>query len=152
MKFSTKTRYGIRAMQEIAQNSSDIKGIFQKDIAKKQNMSVKYLDHIIHSLKAAGLIINVRGKKSGYKLTRPAKDITMLDIHNAFEPGICVIDCLSDAVKCSKDNKCAAKGFWGGLNDIVMNYFQSTTLQNMVDEQQKLDVKVDSKHKNYHHS
>lgn len=129
-------------MQEIASNSSDYKGVFQKDIASSQNISVKYLDHIIHSLKASGLIVNVSGKKSGYKLTRSAKDITMLDIHNAFESGICVIDCLSDAVKCSKDSKCAAQGFWGGLNNLVMDYFQSFTLQDLVDNQQKLDDKV----------
>lgn len=129
-------------MQEIAINSSNNKGIFQKDIASNQDISIKYLDHIIHSLKASGLIINVSGKKSGYKLTRPARDITMLDIHNAFESGICVIDCLSDAVKCSKDDKCAAQGFWGGLNNLVVDYFRSFTLQDLVDNQHKIDDMV----------
>ena len=83
MKFNTKTRYGIRSMLEIAMNKEQ-DGVFQKDIAKNQNISIKYLDHIIHSLKASRLIVNVRGKKSGYTLTREPSEITMFDIHNAF--------------------------------------------------------------------
>ena len=139
MKFSTKTRYGIRAMQEIAKYSSEGKAAFQKDIAKNQDISVKYLDHIIHGLKVSGLIVNIGGKKSGYKLTETPDKITMLDIHNAFEPGICVIDCLAKGVKCSYDNKCAAQGFWGGLNNVVLDYFKSFTLQNLLDNQALID-------------
>ena len=130
MKFSTKTRYGIRTMLEIALNDQQ-DGVFQKDIAKKQDISVKYLDHIIHSLKAAGLIVNVRGKKSGYILTRSAGEITMLDIHNAFEPGICVIDCLAQGVECEREDFCQAKGFWGELNYRIQDYFKSVTLEDI---------------------
>jgi len=126
-------------MIEIAKHSTGSKGIFQKDIAKNQELSVKYLDHIIHSLKATGLIINSGGKKNGYSLTRKPKDITIMDIHNAFEPGICVIDCMSDAVQCSRSNHCAAKGFWGGLNNIVIEYFNAITLQDILNDQSLID-------------
>ncbi|MCF8218217.1 MAG: Rrf2 family transcriptional regulator [Bacteroidales bacterium] len=145
MKFSTKTRYGIRAMQEIGKYSLESKPIFQKEIAKKQGISVKYLDHIISGLKSAGLVVNIRGKKSGYKLTRNPSEITLLDIHNAFEPGICVIDCLAEGVECSYDDNCAAQGFWGGLNNIVVEYFQSFTLQDLIDKQHLIDDDVASK-------
>lgn len=130
MKFSTKTRYGIRAMLEIAKDESQ-SGVFQKDIAENQKISNKYLDQIIHALKAAGLIMNHRGKKSGYVLTRKPSDITMLDIHNAFEPGICVIDCLSRHIKCEMEGTCKARGFWGELNNMVLEYFKSVNLEDL---------------------
>jgi Rrf2 family protein len=142
VKFSTKVRYGIRAMLEIALNQSEDIGVFQKDIAINQDLSVKYLDHIIHSLKVARLISNTSGRKSGYKLTREPENISILDIHNAFEPGICVIDCMSDAVKCSRSHHCAAKGFWGGLNNLVIKYFASKTLQDLLDDQSLIDDQV----------
>ncbi|NLB92194.1 MAG: Rrf2 family transcriptional regulator, partial [Bacteroidales bacterium] len=72
MKFNTRTRYGIRAMLEIASHPAE-QGVFQKDIAENQEISIKYLDHIIRDLKVAGLLVNAKGKKSGYVLTRPAE-------------------------------------------------------------------------------
>ena len=128
-------------MIEIAQDKSG-KGVFQKQISENQEISIKYLDHIIHALKTAGLITAVRGKKSGYILTRKPSEISMLDIHNAFEPGICVIDCMSSNFTCDRSNRCAARGFWGRLNNKIMDYFKTVTLQNMVDEQSCLDDAV----------
>lgn len=138
MKFSTKTRYGLRAMLEIAHHSPT-SGILQKDISRNQNISVKYLDHIIHALKAAELIINVKGKKSGYILTREPSEITVYDIHNAFEPGICVIDCLSRSINCDREEGCAAKGFWGGLNKKIVDYFNSISLEDLLHNEAILD-------------
>ncbi len=139
MKFSTKTRYGIRTMLEIAIQAPEKGSVYQKDIAEKQGISVKYLDHIIHALKVAGLITNVKGKKSGYILTRKPEDITILDIHNAFEPGICVIDCLSQSIHCDREKYCSARGFWGGLNNLIRDYFQSITLLNLVENEKSSD-------------
>lgn len=122
-------------MLEIASDQSQ-KGVFQKDIAEKQKISVKYLDQIVCALKAKGLIINVRGKKSGYRLTRQPSEITMLDIHNAFEPGICVVDCMAGPYHCELERGCRAHGFWGKLNNIIVNYFTSVTLQNLLDNEE----------------
>ncbi|HRS19749.1 MAG TPA: Rrf2 family transcriptional regulator, partial [Bacteroidales bacterium] len=72
MKLNTKTRYGLRAIIEIAMNSSE-HGVLQKDIAKTQNISNKYLDQIIAELKSADLIVNTGGKKSGYRLNGDPK-------------------------------------------------------------------------------
>lgn len=133
MKFSTKTRYGIRTMLEIAADKSD-KGVFQKDIAASQEISVKYLDHIIHALKAAGLITTLRGKKSGYVLTRKPSEITMFDIHNAFENGISVIDCVNNNFICERHGKCSSQPFWKGLNKVVSDYFHATSLEDLLQE------------------
>lgn len=138
MKFSTKTRYGIRAILEIALNR-DAKGIYQKEIAKNQEISYKYLDQIIHALKVAGLVTKASGRKGGYILTREPEEITVYDIHNAFEPGICVIDCMAVNFSCNREKFCSLKGFWGQLNNQIIDYFKSTTIRDLMEEQVKLD-------------
>ena len=125
-------------MIEIALNASG-QGVYQKQIAENQDISVKYLDHIIYALKAAGLITNSKGKKSGYILTRLPSEITMYDIHNAFEPGINVIDCLSSNIRCNREDRCASRKFWNKLNTQVIGYFKTVTLDDLVNEQIKLD-------------
>lgn len=90
LKVNTKTRYGIRAMVEIAKKQSE-EGIYQKEISENQDISNKYLDHIIHGLKVARLI-RENGKKGGYVLTQKPSEITVYDINNVFDPCICIIE------------------------------------------------------------
>jgi len=118
-------------MLEIAQTNSS-KGIFQKEIAVNQSLSLKYLDHIIHALKASSLICNAKGKKSGYILTRPPDEITIFDIHRAFEPGICLVECLSGNYSCDMSEGCLTRGFWEHLNNLIINYFKSVTLDDLM--------------------
>jgi len=115
-------------MVELA-NDSTGEGVFQKDISTNQEISLKYLDQIINSLKVAGLISNVKGKKSGYVLTRKPSEITIYDIHRAFENDICVIDCMSSNFQCDRMNECTVQPFWKGLNQLVIDYFKNTTLE-----------------------
>lgn len=128
-------------MIEIAMHSPE-KGIYQKDIAINQEISLKYLDHIIHSLKAARLIINVHGKKSGYILARDPSEITVYDIHKAFESGICVVECMVESIVCKRDSICLTKGFWKDLNGLVENYFMSVTLGNLIKDQIEHDILI----------
>ena len=138
MKFSTKTRYGIRALLEIALDQ-DGTGVFQKDIATNQKLSIKYLDHIISALKVAGLICNVKGKKSGYILTKPPGKISMLDVHNAFEPQVCVIECISADFCCEMEKNCATKDFWHGMNDQIVSYLERFSLADILQKHYELN-------------
>lgn len=131
MRFSTKTRYGIRTMVEIAQADPE-KGILQKDISQNQELSNKYLDQIILALKVSGLIRNVKGHKSGYVLNRKPSEITLYDIHCAFEAGICVIDCMYPNHQCNRMDTCKVKGFWNDLNQKIIDHFKTTTLADIV--------------------
>lgn len=131
MKINTRTRYGVRTMIEIAKCAPE-GGVFQKDIAATQSLSIKYLDHIIQDLKTARLISTVRGKKSGYILMRKPEDITVFDIHRAFEPGISIVDCTSENYVCDRREECQSYGFWSQLNKIVTDYFKSVTLDDLV--------------------
>lgn len=121
-------------MLEIALNSEQ-QGIYQKDIAQNQKLSFKYLDQIISALKSAGLIENVKGKKSGYKLGRPPEKITMYDIHRACEGEICVVSCLCSKQKCPVEDRCAPRNFWAGLNKNIKDYLSTYTLEELTHEQ-----------------
>lgn len=134
MKINTKTRYGIRTMLEIALKKS-LGGILQKDIAENQNISFKYLDQIISSLKSAGLITNAKGKKSGYILTRAPEKITIYDIYKAFGPEINIVECLSEHIHCPDEQHCASRDFWEGLNSTIISYMEGYTLKELVDRQ-----------------
>ncbi len=138
MKITTKTRYGLRAMVEIARETHH-EGILQKEISLRQKLSNKYLDQIILALKSANLIMNVHGKKSGYILAKPADTITLLDIHQAFEPAFHMVDCLAPNYVCEKEERCSSKLFWQGLNNVVVDYFKSFSLQQILDKQTDLE-------------
>jgi Rrf2 family protein len=140
LKFSTKTRYGIRAVLEIALHAKT-KGIYQKEIATNQELSYKYLDHIINALKVAGIVTKAGGSKSGYILTRDPSEITVYDVHRAFEPGICVVDCLAVNFNCNREDICVLKDFWGNLNTQVIDYFKSTSIKDLMDQQLALTKK-----------
>lgn len=120
-------------MLEIALDESE-SGIFQKDIAERQKISIKYLDIIIASLKTAGLITNRKGKKSGYVLSRKPEEIRILDIYRAFEPGVNIVDCMSPNYNCELENTCGVRTFWKGLNNKIEEYFYSFTLQDLIRE------------------
>ena len=111
------------------------KGVFQKDIAVNQEISLKYLDQIIPALKASGLISNAKGKKSGYILTREPSEITMYDIHKAFETDISIVPCLSKDGFCDRKKECAVFPFWNGLNNNIIDYMKNYTLQDIINNQ-----------------
>ncbi|MCF8231750.1 MAG: Rrf2 family transcriptional regulator [Bacteroidales bacterium] len=136
MRSNTKVRYGLRAMIQIGMESD--KGILQKDIAKKQEISNKYLDQIIAPLKAEGLIEKAQNTHAGYILSHPAHKITAYDIYKAFEPELSIVPCAPEEGKCHRQNMCAAVHFWSGLNQKIKEYFESQTLQQLIDIQTQL--------------
>lgn len=131
MKLNTKIRYGLRSMIELGLSKNQ-DGLLQKDIAKNQNLSEKYLDPIIASLKVAGLIVNVAGKKSGYILKKTSSKIKIIDIYRAFEAGPYIIHCISNPKTCARTRICAAKEYWKGLNNNIVEYLSSSSLEMLV--------------------
>ena len=120
-------------MLELALQADRKEGILQKEISENQDVSVKYLDHIIADLKKAGLITNVSGKKSGYKLGRPAAEISILDIYLAFEEELAIIDCLQPHGHCPRKKVCVLKEYWSGLNQTILSSMGAQHLQDLVD-------------------
>ncbi len=124
----------MRVVLELALKADKEGGTFQKEIAKSQHVSVKYLDHIISSLKKAGLINNIGGKKSGYILSKPASEITVYDVYSAFEDDLAIIDCLVSDGECPRGEMCVMKDYWGELNETIRNNMQEMNIQLMAEK------------------
>ena len=138
MKFNTKTRYGLRTMIELAMNGND-SGVYQKEISERQEISFKYLDQIIASLKASGLILNSEGRMSGYILSKNPEEINVYDVYKAFQHELKIIDCLQGEGNCTREGKCATREFWGGLNDLIVDYLESTNLKDLAKKQEAIN-------------
>jgi Rrf2 family protein len=121
--------------------ANEVGGLLQKDIAEKQNLSNKYLDAIISSLKSKGLITTYRGKGSGYKLTKSADDITMYDIYTAFEP-ITLVECLDNPEFCNLECCCAANKYWTQMKIDFIAMLKSKSLSEIASEERPcLEIK-----------
>jgi len=134
MKFNTKTRYGLRTMLELSLKENSGRGVLQKEIAENQVVSVKYLDQIIASLKAAGLIVNAGGRKSGYRLNKPSGDITIYDVYLAFDEEISIIDCLFPGRECPRNHSCVLRKFWSNLNDSIKSQMEAVNLNMLAED------------------
>lgn len=130
MKLNTKIRYGLRALIELGLPENK-EGMLQKDIAKNQLISEKYLDPIISGLKAAGLIVNIGGKKSGYTLAKPSGKITVYDAYRAFEMGPCIVPCVLLPKSCVRSGKCAAMEYWIKLNEVILKQLKSVSIEKL---------------------
>lgn len=131
MRLNTKLRYGLRVMIDIALNNSVNEGVFQKDIAFRQKISFKYLDHIINSLKVARLVVRP-SLKSGYFLARPPEEITLLDIERAFEANEDIQQCVNNPEICNMSGTCRARKVWKNLNDRIISFLATTTLADII--------------------
>ena len=136
MKFNTKTRYGLRTMIEITMHGNK-GGVLQKEISERQEISFKYLDPIISSLKASGLIVNAGGRNSGYRLVKDPEEISIYDIYKAFEQELMIADCLEEEGMNKQNHLYAAREFWHELNDLIIKYLQSVKLKDLAEKQMK---------------
>lgn len=132
MKISTKGRYALRLMIDLAEHSNG-KYITLKDISARQEISIKYLEQIITQLSKAGLLKSVRGPQGGYKLSKDSKDYTVGDILRVTEGNLSPVACLEyDTNKCSNYEKCSTVDFWIGLYQSIQKYVDSVTLEDLV--------------------
>lgn len=134
MKLSTKGRYGARAMLDIALHKDEGPCVM-KDISARQNISPKYLDHILSSLRRAGLIKNIRGKGGGYLLARPASDINLKEIVEAVEGSLAPVECVDDARLCDRNATCPTIEIWRKMRDAIEGVLAASTLENLVEMQ-----------------
>jgi Rrf2 family protein len=139
MKINTKVRYGLRAMIEIAIHRNG-GGVLQKEISENQEISFKYLDTIISTLKASGLIINAEGRGSGYRLSKEPDGITVYDVYKAFESDLCLIDCLDPGRDCPRNGICPTKDFWHDFNKQMIEFMSSVSIGELAEKQKKLKL------------
>ena len=133
MKISTKGRYALRLMLDLALNNTG-EAVSLKDIARRQDISDKYLEQIISILNKAGYVRSIRGAQGGYILRRPAKEYTVGMILRLTEGTLAPVSCLKDdAVPCDRAGDCCTLPIWKGLAELVDKYFDSMTLKEVAE-------------------
>lgn len=141
MRLSTKGRYGVKAMFDLAVNQSDTP-LSLKSIAERQGLSEPYLEQLISALRKAGLVKSVRGAQGGYLLAHPPDKITVGSIIRTLEGSIAPVDCVADGeelIPCEKAENCVTRGVWEKIRQSVDSVIDSITLQDMVDDYEKLN-------------
>lgn len=131
MKISTKGRYALRVMIDLAMNNTN-EFISIKDISKRQGISAKYLEQIVSLLNKAGLLQTARGNNGGYKLNKEVKEYTVGEILRAAEGDMAPITCVKEEAKCDKKAGCLTYEFWKGLDDTINEYMDSKTLADLI--------------------
>jgi Rrf2 family protein len=132
MKLSTRTRYGLRALLEVAYNQAE--GPVQiKTIAKRQDISVKYLEQLMAVLKLGGVVRSIRGSKGGYLLAKPANQIKLNEVFRAFEGPVVTVDGVDDEDFCARSADCVARQVWVEVQEAIENVLKSINLQDLVD-------------------
>ena len=141
MKLSTKGRYGVRAMFDLAQHMSE-GTVSLKSIAERQGISEHYLEQLIAGLRKAGLVKSVRGAQGGYMLGREPEKITVGDIIRVLEGPIAPTDCVSeeDPECCSKSEFCITRPIWEQVRDSIADVLDSITLETMLQDAQKYEA------------
>ena len=165
MKLSTKSTYGLRAMLNVAVNDS-AEAVSSADIAKREGISIAYLEQLLNKLRRNGLIESIRGPKGGYVLSRSASEITVADIVRTLEGNIYPVDCATrgtdadivrtlegsiypvdcatkgtDADSCKKGKSCVPKLVWHKLAKVINDCLESVTLEDLCDEAVKIGRK-----------
>ena len=131
MIVSTKGRYALRVMIDLAEHQSE-KYVPLKEVAARQEISEKYLENILKVLVQNGFLEGLRGKGGGYRLTRSPDQYTVGEILMLTEGSLAPVSCLTpNAAPCSRMADCRTYEMWKGLNDLISNYFGNITLADL---------------------
>lgn len=137
MKLSSRTRYGMRAMLELALEYGK-KPLQIKAIADREDISNKYLEQLIAMLKSSGLVRSMRGPRGGYMLARPPAEIKLSDIFTTLEGSLVPVECIEHTEFCPRCSDCATRLIWQDLYRALMSILETTTLQDLVEKSVKL--------------
>lgn len=132
MMVSTRGRYALRVLIDLAEHNNG-SYIPMKDVAKRQEISLKYLERILPTLTKAKLIAGVHGKGGGYQLTRSPEDYTVGEVLRLTEGDLAPVACLSpDAEPCTKAAECRTLKMWQGFYDMTNKYFDGITIADLI--------------------
>ena len=135
MKISTKGRYGLRALLDLATHGNDGTPVYLSDIAKREGISEKYLEHIFGALHKAGLVKAFRGRKGGYLLTRLPDEMTLNEIIAVLEGPCSLVDCVTDVTSCPKTDSCVTREVWSLLGSKIEEVLTGFTLAALAERQ-----------------
>lgn len=130
MKISSRGRYALRLMVELARSDSST-WVALSDISAKQDISVKYLEQIVPNLVKGGLVQSSRGSQGGYRLAKDAENYTTGEILRAVVGSLAPVACLDSDEGCARRQHCSTIKFWAGLNQVINNYVDSVSLSDL---------------------
>lgn len=134
MKISTKGRYALRMLLDLAMNGKE-SYVSLKDIAERQNISKKYLEQIVPLLSRSGLLKTNRGYQGGYMLSKKPDQYTVGEILRLTEGSLAPVSCLDTEVnECQRADGCITLPVWQGLYEVITNYLDSITLQDIIEK------------------
>ena len=133
MRLTTKGRFAVTAMLDLALNQNE-RPVSLADISTRQGISQSYLEQLFGKLRRAGLVCSLRGASGGYVLSRPAKEISVMDVIVAVDDNLDATQCQGGA-DCSHDMPCMTHNLWQGLNTLISDYLSSVSLGQLVNEQ-----------------
>ncbi len=137
MKISTKGRYALRLMLDLAQNSHG-EAVALRDISARQEISTKYLEQIVSTLSRAALLKSSRGAQGGYRLTRQPEEYTVGEILRITEGELAPVACLdTDAEPCPRAGNCLTLPFWKGMEKAIEDYVDHVTLKDLLSQQEQ---------------
>lgn len=136
MKLSTKGRYAIRAMLDLALQYGNGPTLI-KDISKRQGISNLYLEQLLTQLKAGGLVRSIRGPSGGFLLTKSPSDTTLIEILQCSVGSTAPVECVDNATLCPRADSCVTRDLWVDVKKAVDNVLRSTTLQDLVNREKE---------------
>ncbi len=136
MKLSTKGRYGTRLLLDLALHQGEAP-IPLKDVARRQQISLQYLEHLTSPLAAAGLVRTSRGPAGGVRLAKSPHQIKLSEVIAALEGSIAPVECVNNPGICTRSELCAPRDVWGDLDRAMNEILESTTLQDLAERQKR---------------
>ena len=134
MRISTKGRYALRMLLDLAEHQDD-GFVALKDIAERQMISKQYLEQIVTLLNSSGILRANRGKKGGYMLSLAPSDCTVGQVLRLTEGTLMPVACLEDEpIRCDRSGTCKTLPMWIGLKNVIANYLDSVSLQDMIEQ------------------
>ena len=138
MKISTKGRYALRIMTDLAMHGDD-EFISLKEISERQEISMKYLESIVGILSRAGFVLSLRGKSGGYKLAKKPTDYTIGSILKLTEGSLAPVACLESEInECLRAEHCVTLPMWRKLDKLINDYLESVTIEDLIKRQNEL--------------
>ena len=134
MRVSTRGRYALRLMLDLAMNNTG-EPVRLKDVAKRQEISEKYLESIVKNLVKAGLVAGLRGKGGGYRLTKNPEQYTVGSILRLTEESLAPVACLEETAEaCPRSQQCRTLALWQGLDKVIHDYLESVTIADLIEQ------------------
>lgn len=143
MRLSTRTRYGTRALLELAMRRGE-GPVFLKDIAREQQISLPYLEHLIAPLIAGGIIRSTKGPRGGISLARKPENIKLIEITRLLEGSVAPVECVDNPGACKRSEFCATRDIWNQLKEVMDAILEDTTLYDLVERQKSKSRKAPS--------